>query len=176
MWTSRACRAILAPNLCVPVLLGNPFLATNGIVIDHELCTCIDKKSGYDLLNPAPIKRNIIKPDPVFRPELKKLQKSIVTDLQNLFPKTHEHLDIVASDQLPCPIASVRSRMECLVTEEVLRRKDEQFKERFAELFPPDVPNVKDLPTDVLMNIRLKDEIKPMVAHAYSCPKKYREG
>ena len=44
-WTSRACRAILAPNLCVPILLGNPFLATNGIVIDHELRTCIDKKN-----------------------------------------------------------------------------------------------------------------------------------
>src|SRR5882762_3206432 len=136
-WTSHTCRAILAPNLCVPVLLGNPFLAMNSIVIDHELRTCIDKKSGYDLLNPVPIKRNIIKPDPVFRPELKKLQKSVVTDLQNLFPKTREHLDIVASDQLPCPIALVRSHMECLVTEEVLCRKDEQFKECFAELFPP---------------------------------------
>jgi len=65
-WISHACRAIPAPNLCVPVLLGNPFLATNGIVIDHELHTCIDKKSGYDPLNPVPIKRNIIKPDPVF--------------------------------------------------------------------------------------------------------------
>jgi hypothetical protein len=36
-WTSHTCKAILALNLCVPILLGNPFLAMNGIVIDHEL-------------------------------------------------------------------------------------------------------------------------------------------
>jgi hypothetical protein len=51
-WTSRTCRAILAPKLCVPLLLGGPFLSSNSIVIDHEDRTCIDKKSGYNLLNP----------------------------------------------------------------------------------------------------------------------------
>jgi hypothetical protein len=51
-WTSRTCRAILAPKLCVPLLLGGPFLSSNSIVIDHEARTCIDKKSGYNLLNP----------------------------------------------------------------------------------------------------------------------------
>ena len=55
-WTSHACKVILAPNLCVPILLGNPFLAMNGIVMDHALHTCIDKKSGYNLLNPPSIK------------------------------------------------------------------------------------------------------------------------
>jgi len=66
--------------------------------------------------------------------------------------------------------------MEHLVTEKVLHHKDEQFKGHFAELFSPDVPNIKDLSMDALMNIRLKDEIKPMVAHAYSCSKKYCKG
>jgi hypothetical protein len=89
-WTSRACKAILAPNLCVPILLGNPFLAMNGIVIDHELRTCINKKSGYDLLNLPSINRNIIKAAPSFGPELKKLQKSVIADLGTLLPKTRE--------------------------------------------------------------------------------------
>lgn len=175
-WTSRACRAILAPNLCVPLLLGNPFLATNGIVIDHELRTCIDKKTGYDLTNPSIIKRTTIKPRPIFGPELKKLQKAVVADIATLFPKTVEQLDAASATHRPCPIAAIRTRMEQLVTKEVLRRKDEVFKERFLDLFPPDVPDVSELPDDVLMNIKLKDEIKPMVARAYSCPKKYREG
>ena len=62
------------------------------------------------------------------------------------------------------------------MSEEVLHLKNGQFKIHFCELFPPDVPDVCDLPEDILMNVKLKDMIKPMVAHAYSCPKKYREG
>jgi hypothetical protein len=92
-WTSRTCRTILAPNLCVPLLLGGPFLSSNSIVIDHKTRTCIDKRSGYDLLNPPNIKRIVVKPTPRFSPELKKLQKSVVVDLKNLFPGTHNVLD-----------------------------------------------------------------------------------
>ena len=56
VWSSRSCKAIIAPNLCVPVILGGPFLSFNQFVIDHDLRTCIDKKTGYDLLNPPTIK------------------------------------------------------------------------------------------------------------------------
>jgi hypothetical protein len=51
-WVLRTCRAILAPHLCVPLLLGGPFLSLNSLVIDHKSHTCIDKKNGYDLFNP----------------------------------------------------------------------------------------------------------------------------
>jgi hypothetical protein len=61
--------------------------------------------------------------------------------------------------------------MECIVTDEVLKRKDAQFKERFLDLFPPDIPDVCDLPEDVLMNIKLKDEIKPMVRELTLAPR-----
>jgi Reverse transcriptase (RNA-dependent DNA polymerase) len=70
----------------------------------------------------------------------------------------------------------VRTRIETLVTDEVLKRKSELFKQQFLDLFPPDIPDVCELPDEVLMNIKLHDELKPMVARAYSCPKKYREG
>jgi len=69
-WTSRTIRAIIAPNLSIPLLLGGPFLSFNSLVIDHQLHTCIDKTSGYDLLNPQPIARKITKPKPRFGPEL----------------------------------------------------------------------------------------------------------
>jgi hypothetical protein len=49
--SQRLC-AIVAPSLCVPVILGGPFLAHNNIVIDHTVRTAIDKLSGFDLLNP----------------------------------------------------------------------------------------------------------------------------
>jgi len=52
-WTSKTVRALIAPSLCAPVILGLPFLAHNNIVIDHALRTAIDKVSGFDLLNPT---------------------------------------------------------------------------------------------------------------------------
>jgi hypothetical protein len=50
-WTSRTIRAIIAPKLAVPLLLGGPFLSHNCLVIDHDSRTCIAKDSNYDLLN-----------------------------------------------------------------------------------------------------------------------------
>jgi RNase H-like domain found in reverse transcriptase/Integrase zinc binding domain len=35
-WQSKTVRAIIASSLCVPVILGGPFLTHNNIVIDHE--------------------------------------------------------------------------------------------------------------------------------------------
>ena len=93
--------------------------------------------------------------------------------IATLFPKTCEQLNIKASNHDPCPVTTIRTWMEHLITDKVLRLKDVQFKEQFLELFPPDVPNVCDLPEDMLMNIKLKDKIKPMIACAYLCPKKY---
>jgi hypothetical protein len=75
-----------------------------------------------------------------------------------------------------CPIGAVRTCIETLVTEEQLRLKDAKFKAQYLDLFPPDIPDVANLPDDVLMNVKLKDELKPMVARAYSCPRKYQEG
>ncbi|KIO11021.1 hypothetical protein M404DRAFT_966898, partial [Pisolithus tinctorius Marx 270] len=53
---SRSVRAIIAPGLCTPLLLGLPFLSHNQLVVDHALRTCINKDTGYDLMNsPAPV-------------------------------------------------------------------------------------------------------------------------
>jgi hypothetical protein len=60
--------------------------------------------------------------------------------------------------------------------DEILKRKDTLFKEHFLNLFPQDVSDVAELPNDVLMNIKLHNELKPMVVHTYLCPQKYWEG
>jgi hypothetical protein len=54
LWTSKSVRAIVAPGLCSPIILGLPFLSHNNIVIDHSTRTAIDKSCGFDLLNPMP--------------------------------------------------------------------------------------------------------------------------
>jgi hypothetical protein len=57
LWSSRTVRAIIAPGLCAPMILGLPFLKHNDIVVDASACTAIDKKSAFDLLNPViPVK------------------------------------------------------------------------------------------------------------------------
>ena len=142
VWTSYTCQAILAPNICVPLLLGNPFLAMNGMVIDHKLHTCIDKKNGYDLVNPPAIKCTTIKPCLTFGPELRKQQKLVIADISTLFSKTLQHLDSVMADQVLFPIAAIQTQIEHLITEldEVMWHKDSQFKEHCLDLFPPNVP------------------------------------
>ncbi|KAJ7256133.1 hypothetical protein B0H12DRAFT_1016061 [Mycena haematopus] len=51
-WSSTSVRALVAPNLCVPIILGLPWLEKNKIIIDHSARTVIDKRVNYDLLNP----------------------------------------------------------------------------------------------------------------------------
>ena len=55
VWTSKTVKALIAPGLCMPIILGLPFLIHNTIIMDHASCTCIDKCSQYDLLNPLPV-------------------------------------------------------------------------------------------------------------------------
>jgi len=54
LWTSKTVRAVIAPSLCAPIILGLPFLSHNNIIIDHAARTVIDKLSNFDLLNPPP--------------------------------------------------------------------------------------------------------------------------
>lgn len=54
-WTSKLIRAIITPGICMPIILGLPWLIHNKIVTDHDARTCVDKITNYDLLNPPPI-------------------------------------------------------------------------------------------------------------------------
>lgn len=51
-WTSVSVRALVVDSLCSPVILGQPFLSLNNLVLDCAARTCIDKVHGFDLLNP----------------------------------------------------------------------------------------------------------------------------
>jgi len=52
VWTLKTIHALIAPGLCMPIILGLPFLIHNDIVTDHAERSCIDKKTGYNFLNP----------------------------------------------------------------------------------------------------------------------------
>ena len=54
-WTSCTMKALIMPGSCMPIILRLPWLIQNSIVTNHAACTCIDKLSSYDLLNPPVI-------------------------------------------------------------------------------------------------------------------------
>lgn len=148
-------------------------------MIDHELCTCVHKVSGYDLLNLGVIKPNIIKSPLPFSPEkhkaLKELKKAVIADVTNHFPQTRSRLDKEAIICEIHPVATIRSHIEHLVSQQRLDNLDLEYKVSYSDLFPSDIPHVSNLPQDVLMSIKLHDTQKPMVAHVYSCPQRYHE-
>lgn len=52
VYVAKAICAVISAILCMPVLLGLPFLKHNNIVIDVESHTAIDKINNFDLLHP----------------------------------------------------------------------------------------------------------------------------
>ncbi len=49
-WKSRTVRAIIAKNLVCSVILGQPFLKANQIVVDHDTLSCMSKIDSFNLL------------------------------------------------------------------------------------------------------------------------------
>ena len=86
VWTSKTIHAIIAPGLCMPVVLGLPFLIHNDIVTDHMEHSCIDKKTGYNFLNPKPV----IPPPPLRKRAIdqikftKSMKKAVLTELKGV--------------------------------------------------------------------------------------------
>ncbi len=56
-WKAHPIHAIVAQNLIFPVLLGQPFLKFNHIMIDCS--TCAAKKSNSNLLATTPIYKHV---------------------------------------------------------------------------------------------------------------------
>ncbi|KAH9931400.1 hypothetical protein B0H21DRAFT_699847, partial [Amylocystis lapponica] len=59
-WSSVTCQAIIVPSLCVPVLLGRPFLKSSHLRIDHFLDTVTDTRTGRNILDALPRTLNSI--------------------------------------------------------------------------------------------------------------------
>jgi hypothetical protein len=97
--------------------------------------------------------------------------------LQELFNENPEKFNMsMYTTGSPCVIATVQARIAELACQANLEHLDKSFKEKFKEQFPTDIPHVRDLPTNVFHHIKLRPEAPVSVAHAYSCPRKYRAG
>jgi hypothetical protein len=177
LWHAKSVRAIVAPGLCAPVILGLPFLAHNNIIVDHAERSAIDKNSGFDLLNPkAP-------PPPI--PPKKKL-KVFFADLQHDRKLMVAELKMVCAERLCLykgqneivkpvdPICAIKQRIECLAVQVELSKLGDDVKANYADVFAT-IPHMDELPTDVYCRIQLKDASKTITTRTYSTPRKYKD-
>lgn len=177
LWTSKTVKALIAPNLCMPVILGLPFLIHNTIVTDHAACSCIDKSTNYNLLNPLPIS-----PPPSPKPRLceqlketKADKKLVLSELlmvcndrfkiHKLRPKVTENFNVAAA---------IRDHIVILSSQEKLSKIEANLKLEFKEVFEP-IPHASELPSTVFASIHLKNAEKTIKTRSYPSPRKYKE-
>jgi hypothetical protein len=162
-WTSGTVCAIIAPGLCMPIILGLPFLEHNNIVMDHNNCSCIDKKTGYNILSPAVIEPPLpppLPPGPKLHEQaryLKNAKKLALCELllvckqcvhdKKLYFEYVKDVDVVAS---------IHDAIESIAFKDRLRKKAEKVKKDFREIFEP-IPHIDRLPMDYVARIKLKD-------------------
>lgn len=176
-WTSKTVRAVIAPGLCAPVILGLPFLAHNNIVVDHASRTAIDKLTGFDLLNPkappAPLPpKNKLKD---FFRDLKRDRKLMVAELKMVCAERRcKIVGLMENVQVVDPLAAVRQRVEVLNFQDHLERLGSAVKDKYQDVFAP-IPHLDELPTGVYCRIKLKDTMQTITTRSYSTPRKYKD-
>src|SRR6202167_1497175 len=176
-WSSKSVRAIIAPGLCAPMILGMPFLVHNNIVVDADARTVIDKKCNFDLLHPSvptpppPPKRKLRE----FFKQLQEDRKLMVAELNMVCYDRRRHTEFKFEQVKPIDkVAAIRERIEILAAQKELQLLGESLKTEFKDVFS-EIPHINELPTDVYCRIKLKDASKSIQTRTYSTPRKYRE-
>ncbi|KIM83633.1 hypothetical protein PILCRDRAFT_7047 [Piloderma croceum F 1598] len=182
-WALKTVHAFVAPGLCTSLILGQSFLATHKIVIDYELRTVTDKRSGFDLLGPQPVfskppptrlqtRRNLPKPGTIRHQKLaviKELKSTALPYLRSIVDRLSPK-----PTAAKCFLAAVRVRMEQLASAATLNKLDVEFKEHFADRFS-ELPHTDNLPKDIYHRVKLKDANQIVACKGYGCPRKYKE-
>ena len=178
-WTARVVRAIVAPNLAYPVILGGPWLQSNKIVIDHEFGEVVAKETQFQLVpgcpavpatlpevapTPRVLGRGDVQEDLLkeLRERTKVRRTSI--DKRSVTGTSHKHF-----------AKTMDNRIQILNVWDDLTRYEQEIRDEFADRFPEDIPHVTRLPEDVYHRFRLKDPEKVIKCRSYACPKKYKD-
>ena len=177
VWSSKVIHAIVAPGLCMPLILGLPFLIHNNIVTDHALRSCIDKKTGYNILNPSPVL-----PPPPPRKRLrqqindtKAAKKKVLAELGEVCRKRIAEKKLIFEDVKDVDvIAAIRDTIENIALGEQLKAHSAKIKKDLKPIFEP-IPHVNDLPHDYMARIKLKEAERTIINRTYPCPRKYKE-
>ena len=148
-WTSRVVKAVIVNKLCVPLLLGLPFLEDNGIVVDHRNRIALTE-SDYDLLNPVVPSRPAVpsRLSPIEKVRLLVTQKrDFVRDLKERLLPRKVKLDMQSHSefgnrQTSHIIAAIQATCQRLS----LQERGDRIADEFSSLFEP-IPHASQLPT-----------------------------
>ena len=174
---AKPVRALITPGLCMPVILGLPWLEDNKIVCDHADRSCYVKTTDYNLLHPPkitppPPPRKKLKIQLKENRELKKraLEELVVVVKQKWLPRrakdeTVKDLDIVAM---------IRNGIATIGLLQDMENQEQKLKTEFAAIVEP-IPHIDELPTTVLAQIKLREAEKTIRSRTYPSPRKYAE-
>jgi len=179
VWTAKTVLAVVARDLCAPILLSLPWLKANSVIVDHGKRTC--KAPDYDILldkttrkmpNPMPAQQK----RKMKSAEIADTKKKVLCELKDCLQQIRVEVEKRAEKTSQAYVVSaIRDHVERLALADTLKNEDKQMKEKFADRFPADLPPVEDLPTDVYHRITLKDANRTFARRDYTCPRKYRD-
>ena len=148
VWTSKVIHALVAPGLCMPIILGLSLLIHNDIVTDNAEHSCVDKKTGYNFLNLSPVSPPPL-PHMHTKEQIKFTKATKKEVLAELTEVCHKHM---ADKKLTFKkvkdidvIAAIRDAIEVIALKEELKKHGDDIKKGFQPIFEP-IPHVDDLP------------------------------
>jgi hypothetical protein len=170
-WKSRTHRAKVCVGLPIPIILGMSFLSAEHIVIDTQLRTARDKRTGYDLMRTDPIPAPLTIPPTTKRKRVKSTSKATSKSGADHIPSEPPLAGYLCAGAV---FRAVRERIKTLTFQETLIQKDLEFKQKYADRFPLRLPDtLEGVPNHIFHCIRLKDPSKVTSGRGYNAPRKY---
>ncbi|KAG6901036.1 hypothetical protein C0995_001827 [Termitomyces sp. Mi166 len=151
-WKSQVFKARINAGLPVPLLLGIPFLSAKKLVLDVEANTVIDKRMGFNIVNPT--SAQVSQRTSPHHPQTGHPKPWGSTGNTTCATPPHRK-DYAMPSQI---MALVREHIEALSLEEILSKKDEEAKQRYADCVLMELPKTTDdVPDHIYHQIRLKN-------------------
>jgi hypothetical protein len=175
-YVSCTVKAIITPGLCVPLLLGLPFLVSNNIVANFVANTTIDKTSNIDLLNP-PVRvcqRKLIELS-VSIPDMKHYKKAVLRELVAICKERLQNGVNIPEYVKPLDVTGmVKDWIEVLALQKKFVSLEKEFLSDYRDVFKP-LPHVDKLPCNVTAQIKLRDAEQMIKTQMYACLHKFHE-
>ncbi|KAG6901289.1 hypothetical protein C0995_014033 [Termitomyces sp. Mi166 len=137
-WKSQVFKAKVNAGLPVPLLLGIPFLSAEKLVLDVEANMAINKRTGFDIVNPTSAQvSQRTSPHHLWTGHPKPQGST-----SNTMCATPSHRkDYATPSQI---MALVQEHIEALSLEEILSKKDKEVKQRYADRFLMELSKTTD--------------------------------
>ena len=176
---SKPVYAVIAPGLCMPIILGLPWLEHNEIVCDHAARSCVVKSSNYNLLHPPKIVRKIPPPSAseLRKERLKNRElkvdalQELVQTVKNKWAPRRAMAETITEADIG---ASIRTRIATLGIIQDMDRRDKKLRKEFDPIFGP-LPHIREIPTSFSARIRLKNPEAKVRSRSYPSPRKYTQ-